>query len=375
MAIPWAFEKVKTQDAPTGPFDLSHLQLSKVHQRGDWEVAQLRLPDATAAARDAVVDNLVKGESFRGNSRILRRSEKRKGRTLDIHLQCAHGRQDKPESRRRAEQGPDDLGDAATACHSTVSHLTQAGDHATPLAPPPQDVLRKAALPEAAASGSADINAASEGVAEGVGAQAHTVPAAAKRRRLIEHGESIKRGCLYSVYLKQYVGHKDKLLVQVGHKEHVDARGEHPHISVAKYISDACRNKIYDRLVTGWTADAIISGAMFQRVTLRSSACYSTIYYIDRYASMEALTCCARAANKAEILARHWHPHITKAEQLQSIQANYQDARDYFVGSKDVANLRSIRNELTFKLHSQDAQSVQLMVSCKQAGNHSLEIA
>jgi hypothetical protein len=68
------------------------------------------------------------------------------------------------------------------------------------------------------------------------------------------------------------------------------------------------------------------------------------------------------AANKEEIHQRHYKPGMTHEQQLQSVQANAQDARDDNVSTKNVTNLRCIVAELTYKLHSEDAESLTRMV-------------
>ena len=68
------------------------------------------------------------------------------------------------------------------------------------------------------------------------------------------------------------------------------------------------------------------------------------------------------AANREAIKQRFAQPGMTDAEVDQAIEQDYTAARDYLLTAKDIANLRELHNQLTWKLHQDDAESLRRWV-------------
>lgn len=82
-----------------------------------------------------------------------------------------------------------------------------------------------------------------------------------KRREKIRHGESAKRSCLYKLRLKQWVDAPALLYVQVIQSEHKDADGKDVHNASSRFLSDACRDRVYDQIAEGMLNEQILKSA------------------------------------------------------------------------------------------------------------------
>jgi hypothetical protein len=69
---------------------------------------------------------------------------------------------------------------------------------------------------------------------------------------------------------------------------------------------------------------------------------------------------------RAHVLSRHDWPGATLEQRLAAVQGHPQDARDYNITCKDVANLRLIHQKMTFRYHNNDAESLKQYVCCSQ---------
>lgn len=273
MGPPQKFLELKRQQAPEGPFDLDNLELTSVEHRGTFLVAALQLPDSSAAILEGVLNNLKTGELSRGNCTLVSSkkpgSSKPDGLKLDCTWECTFGPEHKSHHKQKAAMGP-----------QFVPMSQKAADKAAREQTPRQ---QQAHVPGQEAAESLAQQPAGAGAGEGTGQQGMGVTQeseqhapvdkapqqqkaqqqkARTRRSKIEHGCSVKRGCLYKVLLKQWGNQPDILYVQVSQAAHVDAAGENVHMDFAPRISERCRDAVYDRITQDWSTDDILKGTL-----------------------------------------------------------------------------------------------------------------
>jgi hypothetical protein len=214
-----AIRALAPQPVPSDIFSLNDITFVEIDYRGTAAYAKLSLTDSNA---HDVHDRLRAGEQERGQCSIISKRQNRSGKRKQLLDEwtwfCTYGKHDKTERRKTAE------------CGSAV-HNTDAEDSVS----------------------------------------------SRKRRGKATLGDSIKRGCGYSVSLKRADDEPDVLVIRAGQRDHIDASGIAVHKDVGpSRISEDTRSWVLEQLSASLPTSSIVEGALIALVSI-----YITLIFLS----------------------------------------------------------------------------------------------
>lgn len=193
-----------------------------------------------------------------------------------------------------------------------------------------------------------------------------------ERRRLTEHGESIKRGCQAQFSLTVRMRTPDIAELRVYHRDHLNKQGQPCHGKDCKapgkhhtqpHLSEECKAMVKAQLLAGINYDAILQhnrGRLYRQYQLEHTL--DSIQAAKR--QMEVRIPHSLHPEFAHIVDRQVYAHAKDRVSHSGVCAcqaqQTGNPRDYYLTRQDIINIDMKLTQGKWRLHSNQAQSVRL---------------